>query len=282
MVYILITSLIWAFSFPLIKAHLSQFDSTVIAFCRMAISFLVFLPFMELRWNHRAMRQFVIGALQFGLMYVLYIRSFRYLQGHQVALLTITTPVFVVLFAGLFQRTWKPSHWWASLLVILGSGLLVPWSLESTLQVQGILLLQAANACFACGQILQKRWESKKLHRTFGWSYLGGLLVPFFFLVVESGFNPQTWSSFAQLDLKAWTVLVYLGIIASGLGFYLWNRGVCQINSGLVSIANNLKIPLSVMVAYLLFREEVDWIRLGLSSLAFLGAFLMVKRPPKP
>jgi len=45
-----------------------------------------------------------IGAIQFGLMYLAYFVSFRFLQSHEVALFTITTPIFVTLFADALAR----------------------------------------------------------------------------------------------------------------------------------------------------------------------------------
>ena len=62
---------------------------------------LVFLPL--LRWRGLRPRSTFallgIGALQFGLMYLAYIESFRYLRAYEAALFTITTPIFVTLFA---------------------------------------------------------------------------------------------------------------------------------------------------------------------------------------
>ena len=39
----------------------------------------------------------LIGAVQFGLMYICYNESFVYLQAHEVALCTVFTPVYVLL-----------------------------------------------------------------------------------------------------------------------------------------------------------------------------------------
>ena len=47
MVFLLLVSLIWAFSFGLIKGNLTGLDSNFVAFCRMFVSLLIFLPFLK-------------------------------------------------------------------------------------------------------------------------------------------------------------------------------------------------------------------------------------------
>jgi len=56
--------------------------------------------------------------------------------------------------------------------------------------------------------------------------------------------------------------LLYLGLIASGLCFFLWNHASVGVGSGLLAVANNLKIPLAVFVSVAIFREEASLFRL--------------------
>ena len=273
MPYLIITSLVWAFSFSLIKTYLASFDSFLISFIRLFISFLVFLPFVSWKRSNRMVQQFLIGSIQFGLMYILYIRSYHYLKGHQIALLTITTPIFVIFFSSILTRNWHAKYWLAVFSVLAGSALLVPWSIEAAFEVKGVLMVQAANACFALGQILQKKWGGGHLHRFFAWSYLGGFLVPLIFLLIDHSFSPAAIVSLAPAAIQPWVVLIYLGAISSGLCFFLWNKGVCLVNPGTVSIMNNVKIPLAVLVSFFFFNEHVVWIKLAASALGFGLAF---------
>src|SRR4051812_24650338 len=97
MVPLIVVSLLWAFSFGLIKRYLTGVDSTFVTTVRLGLALLVFLPF--LRWRAVAARTalalIAIGAVQFGVTYLAYIESFRFLRSYEVALLTITTPIFV-------------------------------------------------------------------------------------------------------------------------------------------------------------------------------------------
>lgn len=56
--------------------------------------------------------------------------------------------------------------------------------------------------------------------------------------------------------------LVYLGVIASGVCFFLWNYEARRVNTGALAIFNNLKVPLAVTVSLLVFHESTDIPRL--------------------
>ena len=55
---------------------------------------------------------------------------------------------------------------------------------------------------------------------------------------------------------------MYLGIIASGLCFYLWNSGSKQVSPATLAVMNNGYIPVAVIASIVLFSEEADLVRL--------------------
>ncbi|HBA92554.1 MAG TPA: EamA family transporter, partial [Anaerolineaceae bacterium] len=90
MIYLLVVSLIWAFSFGLIKGQLTGLDANFVAAARLVISLAVFLPFLRLRNvpGRLRLRLILTGAVQYGLMYIAYTYAFQYLQAYEVALFT--------------------------------------------------------------------------------------------------------------------------------------------------------------------------------------------------
>jgi drug/metabolite transporter (DMT)-like permease len=68
--------------------------------------------------------------------------------------------------------------------------------------------------------------------------------------------------------------LLYLGLIASGLGFFLWNRGATRVDAGTLAVMNNAKIPLAVACSLLFFGESPDanMLRLAISAGFFAAA----------
>ena len=101
MQYLAVVSIIWALSFGLIGQALSDVDPFFAAAVRLGIAGLVFLPF--LRWskipNGSHFKLIGCGAVQFGIMYVCYMKAYQFAPGqsHLVALFSILTPLYVVL-----------------------------------------------------------------------------------------------------------------------------------------------------------------------------------------
>src|SRR4051812_45256090 len=119
MALLLLVSVIWAFSFGLIKRL--GLDGTFVSAARLGLALVVFLPLLRVRGlAPRLLVQLAgIGGVQFGLMYLAYNESFRYLKSHEIALFTLTTPIFVTLFADAFDGTLRARALLAALLAVI-------------------------------------------------------------------------------------------------------------------------------------------------------------------
>ena len=262
MFYLFLVSLLWAFSFSLIKGQLSQLDPLFVAFVRLTLAFLVFVPFYHWKRVKHQWPFVVIGAVQFGLMYIFYIYSYQWLLAYQVALFTIFTPIYVTLLADLLQKRFQIIHFSGAVLAVLGTGIIFWQKLGQRPFLNGFLLVQLSNICFAFGQVLYRkiRHGSKSIKQEaqiFAALYLGAVLITGMISAWATD-----WSNIVLTKNQILT-LIYLGIIASGMGFFLWNYGALKVNTGTLAIFNNLKIPLAIVVALLLFGESANLLRLA-------------------
>ena len=74
---------------------------------------------------------------------------------------------------------------------------------------------------------------------------------------------------------QAWT-LAWLGVLASGVCFFLWNFGARRTNTGALAVFNNVKIPLAVICSLVLFGERPESLaRLGVGCLVIIGALAL-------
>jgi drug/metabolite transporter (DMT)-like permease len=266
---LLLVSLFWAFSFGLIK-HLSGggIDGTFLSATRLGLGLLVFLPFLRLRGlaPRTALALTGIGAVQFGLMYLAYNESFRFLAAHEVALLTLTTPVFVTLLADAFDRTFRAHALLAACLAVLGGAAIVIKSAPTVGTFTGVVLIQLSNLAFALGQILYRRLREQ--HPALRDRDVFALLFAGAFVVALAATFTRDIS--VVLKTPQLLVILYLGLIASGLGFFLWNLGATRVTAGTLAVMNNAKIPLAVAVSLLVFGEKADLARLAAGG-ALLG-----------
>lgn len=265
MLHLLVVSLLWAFSFGLIKRHLAGVDATFVAAARLGLALLVFLPFLRGRGLPRrtALALVGIGALQFGVMYIGYIESFRFLHGYEVALFTLTTPIFVTLLADALDRTFRWPALAAALLAVVAAALVVK---RSSQPLAGVALVQLSNLAFAAGQVAYKRLRARQPaiqdRDVFALLYAGAFAVALAAMLLKA-------PTVALTPPRVWTLL-YLGGLASGLGFFLWNVGATRVGTGTLAVMNNAKVPLAVAVSLLAFQEPAE-IGPLLLSLALLG-----------
>jgi drug/metabolite transporter (DMT)-like permease len=163
-----------------------------------------------------------LGAIQLGIMYLFYYHSFLLLTVPEVLVFTIFTPIYVTLIHDLLEGRFKPVYLWGALLAVLGAAVIRFDGLTEN-YVLGFLVVQGANVCFALGQVgykvlLAREAEQPPQLAVFGCFYLGALVIalPAWWLLGK----PQYPASSLQ-----WGILFWLGIGASGLGYFLWNKG---------------------------------------------------------
>lgn len=280
MVYLLFVSLLWAFSFGLIKSQLTTLDANFVSFIRMSLAFIVFLPFLKFKGVKYKKELMLVGAVQFGLMYVAYIFSYRYLQAYQVALFTIFTPIYVTLLNDVFVHKFNALHLIVALISVIGTGIIVWQHSGDRILWEGFGLMQLSNLFFAFGQIYYRKLRGSQTHLTgeagiFAWLYLGAVIITGFFTALS-----VQWKAL-QVTPGQWITLIYLGILASGLGFFLWNFGATRVNAGTLAVFNNLKIPVAILVALLIFGEQANWWRLLIGGTIVTGALWFNERLSK-
>ena len=276
MLYLVAVSLLWAFSFGLIKGQLAGLDSAFISTVRLALALLVFLPFVRTRWLglKTSLLLFVIGAVQFGLMYLAYNESFQHLQAHEVALFTLTTPLFVTLLADALDQKFRLRSFLAALLAVGGTALIVFQGKELRPTLLGLGLVQLSNLAFAAGQIGYKRLREKqptmKDREVFAVLFAGGCAVSLAVMLARD--------VSVTLNTSQVFTLLYLGVLASGVGFYFWNVGATMVSAGALAVMNNAKIPLAVACSLVFFGETADLPRLAISLVLLTGAVFLAER----
>jgi drug/metabolite transporter (DMT)-like permease len=325
-ILLLLVSLLWAFSFGLIKSQLAGLDPAFVAAVRLLLSLAVFVPFFRPAKVPRglALPLAAVGAVQFGLMYVAYIASYAHLQAHEVALFTVLTPLHVVLLEALLRREGRGRALLVGLaaaaLAVAGAALL-EWrpgaggigstaggpsaaggagavaggtSSAETMGAagaggavggagspspwHGFLLVQAANLCFALGQVAWRRLCAGRAlpqASVFALPLAGAVMVAGTAALLAPGAHVPELSG-AQV-----ATLLYLGLLPSGLGFFLWNLGATRTDAATLAVLNNAKVPLGVLVALLVFGEEARPLPL-LGSAALLALALVVGARARP
>lgn len=270
---------LWAASFSLIGEFLAgQVDGYIAVYIRMLLALLLFLPL----WRPKRLafaqqwRLAAIGAIQIGVMYLFLYHAFLYLTVPEVLLFTIFTPLYVTLIDDvLFERKHLPARWWlAAALAVVGAAV-IRFNTLSDDFVIGFLLIQAANICFAAGQVFYKRLElgsERNQVHVFALFFLGATIVSSLAMAAFANFDK--WPS----TTLQWGILIWLGLGASGLGYLAWNLGAKRVNVAQLATMNNMLIPAGLLINFAFWGQAVDWLRLALGGAILLASVWLASR----
>ncbi|AMF95743.1 EamA family transporter [Vibrio fluvialis] len=271
MIYLSAVTLLWAFSFSLIGVYLAgQVDSWFSVLMRVALASIVFLPFLKFKQVPGKLigKLMAIGGIQLGLMYCFYYQSFLLLSVPEVLLFTIFTPIYVTLIYDMLKGRFSPWYLVTAVIAVAGAAVIKFAGINENFFL-GFMVVQGANLCFAIGQVgykyvMERETVELPQHTVFGYFYLGALVVATvaFLLLGNPGKLPTT--------SVQWSILIYLGVIASGFGYFAWNKGACMVNAGALAIMNNVLVPAGLVVNILIWNRDVDLARLSLGGLVIL------------
>ena len=259
--YLFGVTIIWAFSFSLIGVYLSGYvDAWFSVLMRIGIATMLFLPFLRLKKIKAATiyRLIAIGSVQLGLMYCFYFQSFQFLTVPEVLLFSVLTPIYITLIDDFLSKQFHKEHLLTAFIAVLGAAYIQYSSINENVFL-GFLITQGANLCFALGQVAYKHLlnstpelQNTPKHTIFGLFFIGAFLVALiaFFIFGSTEKMPTT--------SVQWGVLIYLGAVASGAGYYFWNKGVVLVNTGSLAIMNNALIPIGLIVNLVIWNKEAD------------------------
>ena len=261
MKYLFGVTMVWAFSFSLIGVYLSGYvDAWFSVLMRIGIATMLFLPFLRLKKIKAdiILKLIGIGSVQLGLMYCFYFQSFQFLTVPEVLLFSVLTPIYITLLNDILSKRFHKRHLLTALIAVLGAAYIQYSSISENVFL-GFMITQGANLCFAVGQVAYKHLlksapelENTPKHTIFGLFFIGAFLVALiaFFIFGSTEKLPTT--------SVQWGVLIYLGAVASGLGYYFWNKGAVMVNTGSLAIMNNALVPIGLIVNLVIWNKEAD------------------------
>lgn len=275
MYYLIFVTIVWSFSFSFIAVYLSgQVDTWFAVVMRVLLAFITFIPF--LRFKNVSVKQMLllmgVGACQLGIMYFFYYNSFQYISVPEVLLFTISTPIYVTIIYDLLQgHRLRINYLLTAIIAVIGAAI-IRYDHISRDFIIGFLLIQGANIVFALGQVGYKRiMELYPLpqHQAFAWVYFGAIVVA-----------TIGWLLFGNADKLPttqlqWGIIIWLGVMASGLCYFLWNLGATKVDSGTLAIMNNLVIPAGILVNVVIWHQSIDWGRFTVGSAVIVFALIL-------
>jgi drug/metabolite transporter (DMT)-like permease len=86
------------------------------------------------------------------------------------------------------------------------------------------------------------------------------------------------WDILFRLSLTGWTGILFLGVFCSGLAYLFWYSALEKNDSGVVGIYLYLEPLVTLIGAYFLLKEEIEWITLWGGGMILLGVYLAARK----
>jgi len=212
---------VWGSNFVVIKVALGHFPPLLFGTLRFAFALLPALFFVRrpaVSWGNLAAYGLLIGAGQFGLLYL----AMRGDISPGLASLVIQTQVFFTI--GLAMATarerLRPYQLLALLLAIAGIVLIGAHTGGST-TLRGLLMVLTAAFCWACGNTVSRRAGSVNMLAYVVWSCLFSL-PPLLLLSLAVEGWPAIVSGLEAADLGTWAAVLWQSVGNTLFGYAAW------------------------------------------------------------
>ncbi|MFD1707193.1 DMT family transporter [Siminovitchia sediminis] len=207
-----------------------------------------------LRWRMRHIWYF-IGTGLFSIVFFnwAYFTAMNIMSISLAVMLLYTGPAFVAILSALFLKekmTWRKAL--AILMTVTGSAVIAISGNGTTGQLSALGLIIGLGSGFGYAlysifsKLASKHYDSMTI--TFYTFLISALcLLPFF----------PFWKKAAALPLEAWLFMAGLGLFPTVIAYLLYTYGLMQVETSTASILATIEPIAALMIAVLLFHEQL-------------------------
>lgn len=268
---LLLTMVVWGSTFVVTKGLVELWPPFTLALTRVGIGTLVLLPVALSRYKQGTHLPWgaicLMGFLGVTLYYLTFNLAMVHISASQGALVQASIPAMTALVAVLWLRERASALRWLGIALSVG-GVLIVFSGNGSASGQTTLLgnslMFASVVCWAVYTALAKRVASfEPLVVTVCVMGTGTLLLlPFSaYEIMQAGLEP--------MPMKGWMGVLYLGCIASGLAYTLYNTSLRHLDASAVGVYTNL-IPIVGVFTGIVFLGE------PMSARAIIGGAIVM------
>ena len=255
--------MIWGVNIPIMKNGLEAVDPFFFNGVRLTISAITLVGFA---WNERRRgilpssdfdrRHLLVYGLLVGAAYqVLFLLGIKATTSGNVALIIATVPMWTALLARVFLGETLRVISWCGLVISLIGTIIVAWQKGDveigTSNLRGNLMILAAALVWSSGTVYSRPLLKKISPMQLSASSAAVSLPVHLFLAMK--LVPENLPALRMPGL--WAILIFSGVLSSGLSQPMWNFGVRHAGAAHAAIVQNL-IPVIAIVAAWMARGE--------------------------
>lgn len=272
-------AVIWGVGFVLTRMAVDEMSSTLLTTLRFAITALpcLLLPRPKLSWA-------LIVATSWLLVAQFLAQTYGMAHGVPAGLTSVivqSQALFTVGFAALFLREMPTRQQALGILIAMGGLMMICFTVGYDFSVFPFAVLMTAPISFAFSNLLLRRAQGVSMLDLFSWISLVALAPLLVVLFAVDG-AATTWHSLTHVSLKALACLLFLAVVGTSLGYWIWGRLLRDYSAAQV-VPFALLIPfIGAAASSLTFGEIFGPLRLAGMIVVVLGIAVMLlsRRPP--
>jgi drug/metabolite transporter (DMT)-like permease len=265
MLLLLLTMTVWGSTFMVTKELIALWPPFTLAFVRVTLGTLVLLPFA---WSRHRRGDHLpwgavwsMGLIGVALYYLAFNAAMVYVSASQGALVQASIPAMTALVAVLWLRERASPMRWLGIALSVGGVLIVfsgGGSEGSQSSLLGSFLMFASVVCWGLYTALAKRAAGfDSLVITTAVTGTGALLllpVAAYEVITES----LAGHALSPLPPIGWVELFYLGGVASGVAYLLYNASLRHLDASEVGVYTNLIPIVGVLTGVIVLGEPLS------------------------
>ena len=270
---------IWGGMYVVSKVVLEVIPPFTLLNIRLLLGIISLGSIILLKKGFRATRKQVgvillVGIIGFGISLGFQFTGTKLSSAANAALVTSASPVFILLFGSLILHERVTSvRLFALLLASVGVLIVVDPRVAlygGKAAIGNVLLLAAALTWGLYSVLIKKSSKDLNIIEVSTFAFIGGWFfsLPIMFSEIKS-------ESIGTLTLPIMLGVLYLGIIATALAMYLWNKSLDILEAGLVSLLFFAQPVVGVALGTLILDEVLNtgfWVGAGMIGLGLLIA----------
>ena len=274
----LLVALIWGMGFVVAKGGMAHFPPILLMALRFAITALALIWFIGPVGRNLG-RLVLISVVGASIQYALTFTGVKGLgAGLSALVVQLEVPFLVLLGALLLGERPAASKWLGIVIAIAGVGLIATQQ-RFTGSLGPVVLVLGGAFFWALGQVLVRGLKGMTGLSVTAWTAV--LATPQLFLL-SALFETGQVEAIRTAGIGAWGAALYLGLVMTTLGYFLWNSLILRNPVGHVAPFLLLLPVFSVIGGVLFLDETLTFMRLAGGAVVLSGVALITLSPPLP
>jgi O-acetylserine/cysteine efflux transporter len=272
-------AVIWGVGFVLTRMAVDEMSSTLLTTLRFAITALpcLFLPRPQLSWK-------VVVATSWLLVAQFLAQTYGMAHGVPAGLTAVivqSQALFTVGLAAVLLREMPTRQQVLGIVVAMGGLMMICFTVGYDFSVFPFMVLMTAPISFAFSNLLLRSAQGVPMLDLFAWISLIAL-APLLVVLFSVDGAATTWHALTHVSLQAIACVLFLAVIGTTLGYWIWGR-LLQDYSAAQVVPFALLVPfIGAAASSLTFGETFGPLRLAGMIVVVLGIAVMLlsRRPP--